>query len=61
MSGPARILVVGAGVIGSVYGAKLLQAGNRVVILARGTRLTDLRTCGLVLDDAESPTEARCG
>jgi 2-dehydropantoate 2-reductase len=54
VSGPARILIVGGGVVGSVYAAKLVQAGNHVVILARGTRLTDLRSGGLVLEDAES-------
>jgi 2-dehydropantoate 2-reductase len=49
-----RILVLGAGVIGSVYAAKLLQAGHEVVLLARGRRLADLRREGLVLQDAES-------
>jgi 2-dehydropantoate 2-reductase len=49
-----RILVLGAGVIGSVYAAKLLQAGHEVVLLARGRRLTDLRGEGLVLQNAES-------
>jgi len=49
-----RILVVGAGVIGSTYGAKLLLAGHEVVLLARGRRLSDLRTHGLVVEDAES-------
>lgn len=48
------ILVLGAGVIGSVYAGKLLQAGHRVVLLARGRRLTDLRTEGLVLVNSES-------
>jgi 2-dehydropantoate 2-reductase len=51
---PMRILVLGAGVIGSVYAGKLLQAGHQVVLLARGTRLTDLRTGGLVLEHSES-------
>ena len=49
-----RILVFGAGVIGSVYAAKLLQAGHEVVILARGRRLSDLQTHGLVLEEADS-------
>lgn len=51
---PMRILVLGAGVIGSVYAGKLLQAGHHVVFLARGRRLTDLRTGGLVLENSES-------
>ena len=49
-----RILVVGAGVIGSVYAGKLLAAGHEVVLLARGRRLSDLRTHGLILEDAQS-------
>ncbi|MDQ6687333.1 MAG: ketopantoate reductase family protein, partial [Actinomycetota bacterium] len=49
-----RILVLGAGVIGSVYAGKLLQAGHEVVLLARGPRLADLQAHGLLLEDAES-------
>jgi 2-dehydropantoate 2-reductase len=49
-----RILVLGAGVIGSVYAGKLLQAGHRVVLLARDQRLADLQAHGLVLHDAQS-------
>ena len=49
-----RILVLGAGVIGSVYAGKLLQAGHEVVILARGPRLVDLQIHGLILEDAQS-------
>lgn len=49
-----RILVLGAGVIGSVYAGHLLRAGHDVTLVARGTRLTDLRGHGLVLEDAES-------
>lgn len=54
-----RILVFGAGVIGSVYAVKLLQAGHEVVMLARGRRLSDLLTHGLVLRRL-SPETARC-
>jgi 2-dehydropantoate 2-reductase len=49
-----RILVLGAGVIGSVYAGKLLQAGHHVTLLARGRRLADLQTRGLVLENAQS-------
>jgi 2-dehydropantoate 2-reductase len=49
-----RILVLGAGVIGSVYAGQLLQARHQVTLVARGRRLTDLRAHGLILDDAES-------
>jgi 2-dehydropantoate 2-reductase len=53
-SEPIRILILGAGVIGSVYAGNLLQAGHHVVLLARGRRLSDLRTTGLVLENSES-------
>jgi 2-dehydropantoate 2-reductase len=49
-----RILVFGAGVIGSVYAAKLNQAGHQVALLARGNRLSELQTDGLVLQEATS-------
>jgi len=49
-----RVLVFGAGVIGSVYAGSLLRAGHDVVLLARGPRLVDLQTHGLILEDAES-------
>jgi len=49
-----RILVLGAGVIGSVYAGKLLEAGHEVVLLARGRRLLDLQTHGLILEEAKS-------
>lgn len=49
-----RILVFGAGVIGSVYAGQLLHAGHDVTMLARGRRLADLTESGLVLDNAES-------
>jgi 2-dehydropantoate 2-reductase len=37
-----------------LYAGKLLQAGHHVVLLARGRRLTNLRTRGLVLENSES-------
>lgn len=49
-----RILILGAGVIGSVYAGQLLQAGHDVALVARGKRLRDLRAHGLVLRNAES-------
>ena len=52
--GPMRALVLGAGVIGSVYAGRLLQAGHHVVMLARGQRLADLQARGLVLEDAQT-------
>lgn len=47
-----RILVIGAGVIGSVYAARLQTAGYTVTLLARGQHAADLRANGLVLEDA---------
>lgn len=49
-----RILVYGAGVIRTLYGARLQQAGNEVVVVARGTRLQDVRASGLVIEDVGS-------
>ena len=46
-----RILVIGGGVIGSVYAARLHRAGQQVTILARGTRLHEIREHGLVLEE----------
>jgi 2-dehydropantoate 2-reductase len=46
-----KILVFGAGVIGSLYAAKLKQAGHDVTLLARGPRLANIRTHGLILED----------
>jgi 2-dehydropantoate 2-reductase len=53
-AGTTRVLVLGAGVVGSAYAGRLLQAGHHVVMLARGQRLADLRAHGLVLEDAQS-------
>ena len=42
-----RILIFGAGVIGSLYGALLAKAGNDVSVYARGRRLKSLMQNGL--------------
>lgn len=49
-----NILVYGAGVLGSVYAARLHDAGHTVTLLARGHRLADLRAYGIVLEDART-------
>lgn len=49
-----RILVIGAGVIGSVYAARLQAAGYTVTLLARGQHAADLRATGLLLEDAST-------
>ncbi len=46
-----KVLVVGAGVIGSFNAARLLRGGVDVTLLARGERLTALRKHGVVLED----------
>jgi 2-dehydropantoate 2-reductase len=51
---PLRILVYGAGVLGSLYAARLQQSGNEVTVLARGQRLEDIRSDGVVLEDAST-------
>ncbi|MEC3916208.1 ketopantoate reductase family protein [Nocardia sp. CDC160] len=49
-SGPGeRVLVVGAGVIGRVYAARLAAAGNDVRLLARGAALRELSERAVVL------------
>lgn len=44
-----KILVYGAGVTGSLYAARLSDAGHDVSLLARGARLASLREHGLQL------------
>jgi len=49
-----QVLILGAGMIGSVYAGRLLAAGHEVVFLSRGRRLADLQTDGLILEQAQS-------
>src|ERR1700730_3160209 len=49
-----KILMYGAGVIGSLYAAKLQEGGHHVTVLARGARLTEIGRHGLVLEDIVS-------
>ena len=49
-----KILVYGAGPLGSLFAARLQQGGNDVSILARGQRLAELREYGIVLVDAQT-------
>ena len=44
-----RILVYGAGVIGSIFAAKLHFSGQDVTVLARGNRLKEIQKSGVVL------------
>ena len=47
----ARVLVVGAGVIGSSYAYQMAHWGLDVTLLARGERLAELRSKGLQVQD----------
>lgn len=44
-----KILIFGAGVIGSTYGGLLARSGHDVTMLARGKRLNELREKGLLI------------
>ncbi len=44
-----KILVFGAGPLGSLLAARLFQGGHEVVLLARGNRLKDLKKYGIIL------------
>ena len=46
-----KVLIYGAGVIGTLYGGKLADAGHTVTVVARGRRLAEIREQGLVLED----------
>lgn len=45
-----RVLIVGAGAVGSYFAAQLHRAGHDVTLLARGARLAHLRANGLQSD-----------
>ena len=49
-----KILVYGAGVVGTLYAAKLQALGHRVIVLARNQRLVNIRQHGLVLENVVS-------
>jgi 2-dehydropantoate 2-reductase len=49
-----RVLFVGAGVIGSIYAAKMANAGHDITVLARGKRLENIRQQGIVLENDTS-------
>ncbi len=44
-----KILIYGAGVIGSIFAGRLASSGQDVTLLARGKRLEELRQNGVVL------------
>ena len=54
-----KLLVYGAGVTGSLFSARLYEAGHDVSLLARGERLAALRRHGVQLAEADSPAVRR--
>ena len=52
-----RILVFGAGPLGSLLAARLHQGGQDVTLLARGDRLAQLRQYGVILKSWTSKEE----
>ncbi len=49
-----KILIFGAGVLGSLYAARLKQSGLDVTLLARNARLKDIKKHGIVLEHAQT-------
>lgn len=49
----AHILVVGAGAVGSYFGGRLLQAGCQVTFFAKGERLQQLESTGLLIKSVD--------
>ncbi|MGA2664679.1 MAG: 2-dehydropantoate 2-reductase N-terminal domain-containing protein [Nitrososphaerales archaeon] len=54
-----KVLVYGAGVIGSLFAARLADSGQDVSILARGDRLTAIRDGGIELEEVRSGLRTR--
>lgn len=51
-----RVLVYGAGVLGSPYAARLKESGHDVTVLARGKRRDEIELQGIVLEHALNGT-----
>jgi len=51
MENKSKILIYGAGVIGSIYAIKFANAGHDVSVYARGSRLHDLNNKGLLYNE----------
>jgi 2-dehydropantoate 2-reductase len=54
-----RILIFGAGVIGSIFGGMLAKAGHDVTFCARGARKSEIESKGLLLTNALTDEETR--
>ncbi|MDR3577788.1 MAG: 2-dehydropantoate 2-reductase N-terminal domain-containing protein [Anaerolineaceae bacterium] len=55
---PAKLLVIGAGVNGSICAMGLHRAGFNVTLLARGQRYEELIAAGVVIEDPFSHTQS---
>jgi len=49
-----KVLVFGAGVLGSLYALMLQKAGNDVTVVARGSRYDDISEHGIVIEHFDS-------
>ncbi len=54
-----KVLFFGAGVLGSLYAARLHEAGNDVTLVARGSRYEDLKKHGVVLENFDTGEKTR--
>ncbi len=54
-----RVAVVGAGAVGSYFGAKLAQAGIPVTLIAREAHAAAINRNGLILETREGPQSVR--
>jgi 2-dehydropantoate 2-reductase len=52
--GSMKILIFGAGVIGTLYAALFRTGGHHVTVLARGDRLASIRSQGLIIEDVNT-------
>lgn len=55
-----RVLIIGAGVIGSIFAELLYRAGNDVTLLARGRRLAELREHGIIAHNVLTGETSYC-
>ncbi|MBU4557090.1 MAG: ketopantoate reductase family protein, partial [Actinobacteria bacterium] len=53
-----KVLVYGAGVLGSLYAARLKESGHDVTVLARGKRFDEIESRGIVLEHALKGTRS---
>lgn len=58
-NGGVRVLVVGAGVVGSTYATRLARSGMDVTLLVRGARVRELCNRGLCVRDVVTRREYR--